>query len=86
VLAVRLQELFGQKQTPAIIHGRFDLLIHLLSPGFKPIQVTRDLASFWQTTYFEVKKELAGKYKKHYWPDDPATAQATSKTKRFMDK
>jgi ATP-dependent helicase HrpB len=86
VLAVRLQELFGQKQTPAIIHGRFDLLIHLLSPGFKPIQVTRDLASFWQTAYFEVKKELAGRYKKHYWPEDPATAQATNKTKRFMDK
>jgi ATP-dependent helicase HrpB len=86
VLAVRLQELFGQKQTPAIIQGRFNLLVHLLSPGYKPIQVTQDLASFWKTAYFDVKKELAGKYKKHYWPDDPLTAQATSKTKRFMDK
>ena len=86
VLAVRLQELFGQKQTPAIINGSFNLLIHLLSPGYKPMQVTQDLASFWKTTYFEVKKELRGKYKKHYWPDDPLTAQATSKTKRFMDK
>jgi len=86
VLAVRLQELFGQKQTPAIINGQFNLLIHLLSPGYQPMQVTQDLASFWKNTYFEVKKELCGKYKKHYWPDDPLTAQATSKTKRFMDK
>jgi ATP-dependent helicase HrpB len=86
VLAVRLQELFGQKQTPAIINGQFNLLIHLLSPGYQPMQVTQDLASFWKSTYFEVKKELCGKYKKHYWPDDPLTAQATSKTKRFMDK
>ena len=86
VLAVRLQELFGQKQTPAIINGQFNVLIHLLSPGYQPMQVTQDLASFWKSTYFEVKKELCGKYKKHYWPDDPLTAQATSKTKRFMDK
>ena len=86
VLAVRLQELFGQKQTPAIINGQFKLLIHLLSPGYQPMQVTQDLESFWKTTYFEVKKELCGKYKKHYWPDDPLTARATSKTKRFMDK
>ncbi|MDQ1363251.1 MAG: ATP-dependent helicase HrpB [Pseudomonadota bacterium] len=86
VLAVRLQELFGQKQTPAVINGHFKLLIHLLSPGYQPMQVTQDMESFWKTTYFEVKKELCGKYKKHYWPDDPLTAQATSKTKRFMDK
>lgn len=86
VLAVRLQELFGQKQTPAILNGQVNLLIHLLSPGYQPMQVTQDLASFWKNTYFEVKKELCGKYKKHYWPDDPLTAQATSKTKRFMDK
>ena len=86
VLAVRLQELFGQQHTPAIINGQVKLLVHLLSPGYQPMQVTQDLASFWQTTYFEVKKELCGKYKKHYWPDDPLTAQATSKTKRFMDK
>ncbi|MBI3187383.1 MAG: ATP-dependent helicase HrpB [Gammaproteobacteria bacterium] len=86
VLAVRLQELFGQKQTPAIMNGQFNLLIHLLSPGYQPMQVTQDLASFWKNAYFEVKKELCGKYKKHYWPDDPLTAQATSKTKRFMDK
>ncbi len=84
-LAVRLQELFGQQQTPSVINGEFKLLVHLLSPGYQPMQVTQDLASFWQTTYFDVKKELRGRYKKHYWPDDPLTAQATNKTKRFMD-
>jgi ATP-dependent RNA helicase HrpB len=82
VLAVRLQELFGLQQTPAIINGRFRLLLHLLSPGYKPMQVTQDLASFWKTTYFEVRKELRGRYKKHYWPEDPLAAQATSRAKR----
>ena len=85
VLAVRLQELFGLQQTPSIINGKFSLLIHLLSPGYKPMQVTQDLASFWRTTYFEIRKELRGKYKKHYWPEDPLTAQATSKTKRRIN-
>jgi ATP-dependent helicase HrpB len=86
VLAVRLQELFGQQDTPVIANGKVKVLVHLLSPGYQPMQVTQDLASFWRTTYFEVKKELCGRYKKHYWPDDPLTAQATNKTKRFMDK
>jgi ATP-dependent helicase HrpB len=82
VLAVRLQELFGLQQTPAIINGRFRLLLHLLSPGYKPMQVTQDLASFWKTTYFEVRKELRGRYKKHHWPEDPLAAQATRRAKR----
>jgi len=82
VLAVRLQELFGLQQTPAIINGKFHLLLHLLSPGYKPMQVTQDLASFWKTTYFEVRKELRGRYKKHHWPEDPLAAQATSRAKR----
>ena len=82
VLAVRLQELFGLQQTPAIINGRYNLLLHLLSPGYKPMQVTQDLASFWKTTYFEVRKELRGRYKKHHWPEDPLAAQATSRAKR----
>ena len=86
ILAVRLQELFGQQQTPTILSGHCKLLIHLLSPGYQPIQVTQDLASFWKTAYFDVKKELCGKYKKHYWPDDPLAAQATSKTKKWMNK
>ena len=86
VLAVRLQEVFGLYETPVILNGACRLMMHLLSPARKPMQVTQDLNSFWKTTYFEVKKELRGKYKKHYWPDDPFTAQATSKTKKNMGK
>ena len=86
VLAVRLQEVFGLYDTPTIIDGHCKLMLHLLSPARKPMQITQDLNSFWQTTYHDVKKELRGKYKKHYWPDDPFTAQATSKTKKQMHK
>lgn len=85
VLPVRLQEMFGLRETPAIMKGRFPLMIHLLSPARRPVQVTRDLASFWENTYQEVKKELRIKYQKHFWPDDPRTAQATSKTKKRMN-
>jgi len=81
VLAVRLQELFGLLQTPAILKGSYPLLLHLLSPASRPMQVTHDLASFWENTYNDVKKELRGKYKKHYWPDDPLQAQATNRVK-----
>jgi len=86
VLAVRLQELFGLYETPTLLDGHIKLMIHLLSPARRPMQVTQDLNSFWQTTYHEVKKELRGKYKRHYWPDDPLTAQATSKTKKQMNR
>ncbi|MCW8933577.1 MAG: ATP-dependent helicase HrpB [Gammaproteobacteria bacterium] len=86
VLAVRLQEVFGLYETPVILCGHCRLMMHLLSPARKPMQVTQDLNSFWKTTYFEVKKELRGKYKRHYWPDDPFTAQATSKTKKNMHR
>ncbi|MBU1454868.1 MAG: ATP-dependent helicase HrpB [Proteobacteria bacterium] len=81
VLAVRLQELFGQTQTPEICNGRIPVLLHLLSPARRPVQVTADLASFWCNTYPQVKKELAGRYPKHYWPDDPLIAQATARCK-----
>ncbi len=81
VLAVRLQELFGLQTTPAVLRNSYPLLLHLLSPASRPMQVTHDLASFWKNTYAEVKKELRGKYKKHYWPDDPLQAQATSRVK-----
>ena len=81
VLAVRLQELFGLLQTPAILKGSYPLLLHLLSPASRPMQLTHDLASFWENTYNDVKKELRGKYKKHYWPDDPLRAQATNRVK-----
>ena len=81
VLAVRLQEMFGSDQTPAILNGRLPLTLHLLSPAGRPTQITQDLAGFWRTSYAAVKKELKGRYPKHYWPDDPANAQATSRAK-----
>lgn len=84
ILAVRLQEMFGTKSTPTLLGGKVKLMLHLLSPASRPMQVTMDLESFWKNTYDEVKKELRGKYKKHYWPDDPLEAIATSKTKKFM--
>lgn len=71
VLSVRLQECFGMNQTPKIDNGRQPLLMELLSPGFKPVQLTQDLASFWQGTYFEVRKELKRRYPKHFWPENP---------------
>ncbi|WP_291784793.1 ATP-dependent helicase HrpB [Cecembia sp.] len=76
VLAVRLQEIFGMLETPRINAGKTPLLLHLLSPGFKPVQVTSDLRSFWQKTYFEVKKDLKRRYPKHAWPENPLEAQA----------
>jgi ATP-dependent helicase HrpB len=81
VLAVRLQEMFGLTQTPAVAGGRQSLLVHLLSPAGRPVQITSDLAGFWQTGYPEVKKELKGRYPKHYWPDDPLRAKATARAK-----
>ena len=81
VLAVKLQELFGLADTPCIAGGRVPLLLHLLSPGGKPLQVTGDLRNFWNTTYAEVKKEMKGRYPRHPWPDDPWTAQATHRAK-----
>ena len=77
VLAARLQELFGMSRTPVIGYGRLPLTLHILSPAMRPVQVTRDLEGFWKNGYFEVRKELKGRYPKHYWPDDPAAATAT---------
>ncbi|GGH96472.1 ATP-dependent helicase HrpB [Pseudomonas fluvialis] len=81
VLAVRLQELFGLAETPRIAGGRQSVLLHLLSPARRPVQVTQDLASFWANTYAEVKKDLKGRYPKHYWPDDPLIAEPTARAK-----
>ncbi|MBX6363711.1 MAG: ATP-dependent helicase HrpB [Gemmatimonadetes bacterium] len=81
VLAVRLQEVFGLMETPRIGGGRVPLTLHLLSPAHRPVQVTRDLASFWRSGYFEVRKDLKGRYPKHYWPDDPLTATPTRRTR-----
>lgn len=81
VLAVRLQELFGLADTPRIANGRQVLKLHLLSPARRPVQVTQDLANFWGTTYSNVKKDLKGRYPKHFWPDDPLIAEATARAK-----
>ncbi|MBP5100111.1 ATP-dependent helicase HrpB, partial [Pseudomonas protegens] len=81
ILAVRLQELFGLAQTPRIAGGRQVVKLHLLSPARRPVQVTQDLANFWRSTYAEVKKDLKGRYPKHYWPDDPLIAEATARVK-----
>lgn len=81
VLAVRLQEMFGCPETPRIAGGRLPLTLHLLSPARRPVQVTQDLANFWRTTYFAVKKDLLGRYPKHYWPEDPLAAEATHRAK-----
>jgi ATP-dependent helicase HrpB len=82
VLAVRLQEMFGLADTPRIAGGRLPVLLHLLSPARRPVQVTQDLATFWQGSYHDVKKELKGRYPKHHWPDDPLQAEPTARAKR----
>ena len=81
LLEVRLQEMFGLAQTPAIADGRIPVTLVLLSPASRPVQVTQDLASFWENAYPEVKKDLAGRYPKHFWPEDPLSAQPTSRAK-----
>ena len=82
VLSVRLQECFGMEHTPCVDDGKRPVLMELLSPGFKPVQLTQDLASFWQGTYFEVRKELRRRYPKHYWPENPLEAEAVRGVKR----
>ena len=82
VLSVRLQECFGMKETPCVDDGRVPVLMELLSPGYKPVQLTSDLGSFWQNTYFEVRGELRRRYPKHYWPDNPLEAEAVRGTKK----
>lgn len=81
VLAVRLQEIFGLSETLRNANGREVLKLHMLSPARRPVQVTQDLASFWSTTYAEVKKDLKGRYPKHYWPENPLVAEATARAK-----
>jgi ATP-dependent helicase HrpB len=84
VLAVKLQEMFGCEETPTVADGKVALLVHLLSPAGRPLQVTRDLAGFWGSSYQEVKREMKGRYPKHPWPDDPLNAAATRHTKRRL--
>lgn len=81
VLAVRLQEVFGLTETPRIAGGRVPITMHLLSPARRPVQITQDLAGFWRTSYFDVRKDMRGRYPKHYWPDDPLIAEPTRRAK-----
>ncbi|MGF1685908.1 ATP-dependent helicase HrpB [Photobacterium japonica] len=84
VLAVKLQEMFGEESSPMIANGRVAVVLELLSPAQRPLQITRDLATFWQGAYREVQKEMKGRYPKHPWPDDPAHHAPTRKTKKYM--
>ncbi|WP_295904763.1 ATP-dependent helicase HrpB [uncultured Vibrio sp.] len=86
VLSVRMQEIFGEKESPVIALGKKKIVLELLSPAQRPLQVTQDLASFWAGSYKDVQKEMKGRYPKHVWPDDPATHVATSKTKRQFNR
>lgn len=81
VLAVKLQEMFGCVDTPTVLNGQVSLTVHLLSPAGRPVQVTQDLAGFWNTSYQEVRKEMKGRYPKHSWPEDPRNAVPTRRTK-----
>lgn len=82
-LAVRMQEMFGEAITPAIAEGRIPLVLELLSPAHRPLQITRDLGAFWAGSYREVQKEMKGRYPKHVWPDDPANTAPTRRTKKY---
>jgi ATP-dependent helicase HrpB len=80
-IAIRVQELFGLDRHPAVAGGRVPLIVELLSPAHRPVQVTRDLPSFWRGSYASVKSEMRGRYPRHPWPDDPLAAQATKRAK-----
>mgnify|MGYP002640531214 CR=1 FL=1 len=85
-MSVKIQEVFGLHETPKVLHNTIALQVHLLTPAMSPMQITYDLKSFWENSYGEVRKEVRGKYKRHYWPEDPFEAIATSKTKKHMMK
>jgi len=85
-MSVKIQEVFGLHETPKVLNGTLPLQIHLLTPAMTPMQITYDLKSFWENSYGEVRKEVRGKYKRHYWPEDPFEAVATSRTKKHMMK
>ena len=82
-LAVRMQEMFGEATTPSIADGRVPLVLELLSPAHRPLQITRDLGAFWAGSYRDVQKEMKGRYPKHVWPDDPANTAPTRRTKKY---
>jgi ATP-dependent helicase HrpB len=82
VLAVRLQELFGWMETPRVARGRVPVLLHLLGPNGRPVQITTDLRSFWTNTYHQVRKDLRARYPKHAWPEDPFQARPPMRDQR----
>lgn len=84
LLPVRLQEMFGERSSPMLAEGRIAVVLELLSPAQRPLQITGDLAAFWQGAYREVQKEMKGRYPKHVWPDDPANAAPTRRTKKYQ--
>jgi ATP-dependent helicase HrpB len=84
VIPVRIQEMFGQGTTPCVADGRVALVVELLSPAQRPLQITADLAAFWAGSYALVKKEMKGRYPRHYWPDNPLEAMPTRVTKKKM--
>ncbi|CDL87506.1 ATP-dependent RNA helicase hrpB [Xenorhabdus cabanillasii JM26] len=84
VLSVRMQEMYGEQQNPVLAKGRIPVVVELLSPAHRPLQITQDLAAFWRGAYREVQKEMKGRYPKHLWPDDPANAAPTRRVKKYM--
>lgn len=86
VLAVKIQELFGQTDTPRICQGSISVLVNLLSPAMRPMAITQDLKSFWMNVYPQLLKQMRIKYPKHFWPDDPLSSEPTNKTKRMMNR
>ncbi len=84
VLSVRMQEMYGEQQNPVLAKGRIPIVIELLSPAHRPLQITQDLAAFWRGTYREVQKEMKGRYPKHLWPDDPANTPPTRRVKKYQ--
>ncbi|MBL4832346.1 MAG: ATP-dependent helicase HrpB, partial [Pseudomonas sp.] len=81
ILAVKLQEMFGYEGQPTVLNGQIALMIHLLSPARRPLQVTQDLPHFWRNSYADVRKDMRGRYPRHPWPEDPLSAEATRYTK-----
>jgi ATP-dependent helicase HrpB len=86
ILAVRLQECFGMKETPKVNQGKVNVLMHLLSPGFKVVQITSDIKSFWNSAYFEVRKDLRSKYKRHFWPEKPWEEEAIKGSRKPRER
>ncbi|PHM38995.1 ATP-dependent RNA helicase HrpA [Xenorhabdus mauleonii] len=84
VLSVRMQEMYGERQNPVLAKGRIPVVIELLSPAHRPLQITQDLAAFWFGAYREVQKEMKGRYPKHLWPDDPANTAPTRRVKKYL--